>query len=339
MKGIALFMKYEQKEQFKISIIIPVYNVKKYLSICLDSVIEQTYRELEIILIDDGSTDGSSEICDEYSKKDDRIIVRHQKNAGVSNARNNGLKIASGSLIAFVDSDDFIENDMYTKMCSEIQRSNAEIVICGHNTTSTSGENYSVFYRNCSLSNFEAIRILIEDKVIRNQLWSMLFQKNLFEGISFPENKIYEDVRTIFKLFLKAKKINIIQEALYNYRYIENSLSHTKSISSSLDFLEALDEQQKGVCSVYENLYGLCKLRKIEYCLRQIELTNQTNEVLKIETRKTFKKIAFIELLQVMKWSIVYKKGFDYIRLYKISFKVVNYMIFNKRIKLFGYFR
>ena len=114
-----------------ISIIIPVYNVEKYLNKCLNSVIEQTYKNIEVILIDDGSTDNSGKICDEYAKNDIRIKIIHQQNGGVSTARNNGLEHATGKYITFVDSDDYIEKEMIETMAKKIMKKNADIVICG----------------------------------------------------------------------------------------------------------------------------------------------------------------------------------------------------------------
>ena len=115
----------------KISVIVPVYNVERYLKRCIESIINQTYKDLEIILVDDGSTDSSGNICDEYKKIDKRISVIHKKNGGLSDARNEGLKVVTGTYIAFVDSDDFLDLDMYEYMQKNIEKENADIVICG----------------------------------------------------------------------------------------------------------------------------------------------------------------------------------------------------------------
>ena len=115
----------------KISIIVPIYNVKKYIQQCVESLINQTYKNLEIILIDDGSTDGCGELCDEFGKKDQRIHVIHKQNGGLSDARNKGIDVASGDYIGFVDSDDWISHNMYEKMLSSLKSVNADIAVCG----------------------------------------------------------------------------------------------------------------------------------------------------------------------------------------------------------------
>lgn len=132
----------------KVSVIVPVYNVENYIRKCLDSIISQTLKDIEIILVDDGSEDNSGKICDEYAEKDSRIIVIHQKNNGLSNARNTGLNIASGEYIGFVDSDDYIKSEMYSEMYQTAEKTDADMVLCNYsydtNGNITENKNFMV---------------------------------------------------------------------------------------------------------------------------------------------------------------------------------------------------
>lgn len=255
-------------ESMKISIIVPIYNAEIYLQECINTIIGQTYRNIEIILVDDGSTDRSPEICDEFANMDHRIVVVHQKNSGVAIARNTGLKCVTGEVIAFIDSDDFINTKMYEKMINIMVSTQADIVICGYYTGANSNEALYENYHDCTLTSYEALQLLLEDRFVRNQLWSMIFKRDLFRDIEFPEKKVYEDVRIIYKLFLNSRKISIIQDNLYFYRYLETSLSHEVNIGRGLDLLVAFKEQQQGVGKVYPDLEGICMIRQMEYCLK-----------------------------------------------------------------------
>lgn len=174
-----------------ISIIVPVYNVKDYLEKCLQSICVQTYKNLEIILIDDGSSDGSGELCDLFAQRDGRIKVIHQTNAGQSAARNRGLAVAQGEFLGFVDSDDWIEPDMYEFLYHLLKENGADISICSHYRDKgkksvakySSGEQF-VFTRD------EGIRALVVDRRIRNYVWDKLYKRRLFSGITFPLNRI-----------------------------------------------------------------------------------------------------------------------------------------------------
>lgn len=198
-----------------ISIIVPVYNVKDYLSKCLQSICGQTYKNLEIILIDDGSSDGSGELCDLFAQRDGRIKVIHQANAGQSAARNRGLAVAQGEFLGFVDSDDWIEPDMYEFLYCLLKENEADISICSHCRDKdgrsvakyASGKQF-VFTRD------EGIRALAVDKHIRNYVWDKLYKRCLFSDIAFPLNRIFEDIAISYQVFYKAE--NIVCEIFLN---------------------------------------------------------------------------------------------------------------------------
>ncbi len=214
-------------KQILITVIIPVYNVERYLRKCLDSIINQTYQELEIIVVDDGSKDSSGNICDEYASKDSRIKVIHKKNGGLSSARNAGLEIATGDYVMFVDSDDFVEPD-FCKIPLELALAKeADIVSFGFNKITKEG-NVATIKTNSPryILPEEGIKelILVKDHIY-NFAWNKLYKLSLFNGIRYPFGKTYEDQATTYLLFDKANKIYVDDALLYNYIFRSDSIS------------------------------------------------------------------------------------------------------------------
>lgn len=212
-----------------ISVIVPVYNVEKYLNKCLDSILCQSYSELEILLVDDGSTDRSGALCDRYAKKDSRVQVYHKKHDGASEARNFGLRHVTGEYVAFVDGDDFIDEDMYEELLRGMDNE-TDIVTCGINNLfpATMHIRNSVSYKThtySEYSNYEAVRELFLSKVISFSSCDKLFRKHLFDGIHYPKGKICEDLPVVYRLVTKSKKVVNIGKAKYNYIYRANSVS------------------------------------------------------------------------------------------------------------------
>lgn len=210
-----------------ITVIIPVYNVEKYLRKCLDSIINQTYYHLEIIIVDDGSKDSSGQICDEYVSKDSRIKVIHKKNGGLSSARNAGLDIASGDYVMFVDSDDFVELDFCRKALSVSLEKEADIVSFGYYEVLENGAQRIIKTNNPRyVSSAVGIKELIVKKdKIYNLAWNKLYKAVLFENIRYPLGKTYEDQATTYLLFHKANRIYVDDSVLYNYIFRSNSIS------------------------------------------------------------------------------------------------------------------
>ena len=231
-----------------ISVIVPVYNVEKYLSRCLDSIINQTYKNLEIILIDDGSPDNSGKICDEYAKQDSRIKVIHKENGGVSSARNVGLENATGDYITFVDSDDWIEVDMYECMLAQNQDVNYDIIKCSHIFEYVNKKTNSDFiYKNSILiekeqEKEEFIELVLEGKVMPS-LWSMLIKRNKINELSLEFNEsliIGEDFIFTLELFFFVNSIYIYNKHLYHYFIHEESAmnSATKNLKNARNLIE-----------------------------------------------------------------------------------------------------
>lgn len=213
-----------------ISIIVPVWNVDQFLEKCLDSLLCQTYDNLQIILVDDGSPDASGQICDIYAKKDRRIEVIHQENAGVCNARNTALKHVKGDYIGFVDPDDWAAPDMFEYLLQGIEREKADIACC-HYYRVTQGEE---IYSQCDGIDYvytkeEAVEELINRFLIRNVFWNKLFKAELFRDIVFPEGVIYEGTVMIYQLLLRAEKVIMLGQP--KYYYVDNPKSYINSDS------------------------------------------------------------------------------------------------------------
>ena len=172
-----------------ISVIVPVYNVEPYLGKCLDSIVNQTYRDLEILVIDDGYTDRCKVICDEYKNRDERIRVFHTENRGLSAARNIGLNEANGEWIGFVDSDDWIESDMFETLVKKAEKSSSDIVECGV-FREYSDRTEKNMKRTFDLSGVETIHALIRGEIF-NTVWNKLWHRKTWEGIRFPEGRVY----------------------------------------------------------------------------------------------------------------------------------------------------
>ncbi|MFA5323011.1 MAG: glycosyltransferase family 2 protein [Smithella sp.] len=218
-----------------ISIIVPVYKTEPYLHRCLDSVVNQTHKNLEIILVDDGSPDNCGKICDEYEVLDPRIKVIHQQNAGLSAARNAALKMASGEYIGFVDSDDWIAADMFEILYGGVAKYEAQIAICGYYYVNVN--NYrEVKEKDTTLYNRkDALHHLILNETFTNHVWNKLFKKELFEGVYFPPGRTFEDIATTYKLFEKAEKIVFLNSSKYYYLQRDNSIIGAKTIKSEAD--------------------------------------------------------------------------------------------------------
>lgn len=211
-----------------ISVIVPVYNVEQYLDRCVNSIIHQTYRDLEIILVDDGSPDQCPQMCDEWSKKDNRIKVIHKKNGGLSSARNAGLDIASGDYIAFVDSDDYIDNQMLELMLDAAERNNAPVVCCGRIrvTTSTKVEMFTLPQEKI-FTGEEAIKEIFLSRAVEEAAWDKLYRAEIFANRRFPLGEINEDIVQTINILGSCDRIVHVGRALYYY--CENYGSITKS--------------------------------------------------------------------------------------------------------------
>ena len=224
-----------------ISIIIPVYKVEKYLEKCIESVLKQSYTNLQIILVDDGSPDNCGKICDEYAKKDSRIEVIHKVNGGLSDARNVGISKAKGRYIGFVDSDDYIKEDMYEILLNLIKKYDADVSIC--NLYDVIDGNECIRNKENGIREYSRLDILKEvllDKNIQSYAWNKLYEKELFDEIKYPIGKKYEDIGTTFYVFEKCNKIVVTSEPEYYYLKRSDSLVNNVTESTVLDYTEII---------------------------------------------------------------------------------------------------
>lgn len=224
-----------------ISVIVPIYNVEKYLENCIESIIEQSYEKLEVILVDDGSTDNCPNICDKYSKKDKRITVIHQENRGLSSARNSGIDIANGKYLVFIDSDDAVEKDMILKMYNKLKEDESDLVICNYRIIDEIGK----FGESNSISSGVWSKSDFWENYYSNQLvfcvvaWNKLYKSEVFDSLRYPVGKYHEDEFVIDKIIETCNKISILNDSLYLYRIRKASIMSQAYSYSSLDRTEA----------------------------------------------------------------------------------------------------
>ena len=233
-----------------LSIIIPIYNVEKYLEETLKTVLAQTFNDFELILVDDGSTDGSGEICDKYAEKDSRIKVIHKENNGVSEARNTGVAAAKGEYIGFVDSDDIIEPCMFELMINAAKEYECEIVKCEHDRDN------KLSYNEYTIIEGDNFEVNTGEKVVRDifiktsarctnilALWSKIYKRELFKGIIFPPGRVYEDEARTYQILLKAKRVGELDLPLYHYVKRDNSIITGIAVHKCLDKAWALKDR------------------------------------------------------------------------------------------------
>lgn len=226
-----------------VSVIVPVYNVEQYLNKCVDSIINQTYSNIEIILVDDGSTDNSGKICDKYALNDKRVKVIHKSNGGLSDARNRGIDVSGGKYLAFIDSDDWIEPDMIEKMYNNAIENNADISVC----------QYEIVYSREAVINNKSDRIFVykgtdivlamyKDAVFASHACNKIYKRKLFDGIRYPVGKLYEDQYTTYKLLWKSKRLVYTEEKYYYYYMRSDSIVNRVFDEKNLDVLYATEE-------------------------------------------------------------------------------------------------
>lgn len=239
-----------------VSIIVPIYNVDRYLDECIHSIVNQTYRNLEIILINDGSKDKSYDICKKYANLDNRIILIDKENGGSASAKNYGLKIATGDYIAFVDSDDFIENDMIEYMVEQIVKTNVDIIQCEFvNLYKDSNHVNQSQIETKILSSQEFLRLfLIEWK--NSLFWNKLFKKEVIENLYFQEGRCIDDEFFTYKCVINSTNIAVSNKIVYNYRMRKSSVMRSETSQRQIlrDRIDYLIERYEIITSIYKEL-------------------------------------------------------------------------------------
>lgn len=254
----------------KVSVIVPVYNQEKRLHRCMDSLVNQTLDDMELIVINDGSTDKSLKILNEYKEKyPEKIKLITRENKGISATRNEGLSIAKGKYVGFVDSDDYVELDMYEKLYNKIEQEKCDIVIC----------NYKMFYENCDEIIYQNLNLKFDKTNLENMPelvnkidfspWNKIYKRKLWNGVKYPLNTKYEDLEAVLKVFAKAKEISYVEDYLYNY--LQNPKGETSTVDNRVyDIYKILTNLKK----TFDNVSAKLKKEYKELCVSKIFIYN-----------------------------------------------------------------
>lgn len=258
-----------------ISVVVPVYKVEPYLEKCVESILAQTYSNLEVILVDDGSPDNCGKICDQLQQKDPRIVVIHKSNGGLSSARNAGIEIAHGEYIGFVDSDDSIEPDMYEKLYQAIQSDETELAVCAVNYVYEDGKILTKpgLGKNATFNFHEAMIEMNLHRLFDMATWSKLYHRDLFEGLRFPMGKLSEDYYVMFRILDRAQKISYVDAYCYNYLQRKNSVTRSSKINhdheyAALEQMEYLEEKYPEMNIIGHVAYASAALTVYDFYLK-----------------------------------------------------------------------
>lgn len=239
-----------------VSVIVPVYKTEKFLDHCIQSIVRQTYSNLEIILVDDGSPDQCPEICNLWKEKDDRIIVFHQTNAGGGQARNLALDNANGEFVIFIDSDDYIAPFMIEFLYKQFQEE-IDIVECGYCITEDEDAKFDEENESYTWKLFnaeEAIRENIKDRIFRQLIWNKMYRKKVVGDVRFPEQKSIDDEFWTYRVLGNARKLIYTNKVLYAYRQQENSVMHSLNSSKRFQAIEAKIQRHEYICQCMPTL-------------------------------------------------------------------------------------
>ena len=230
-----------------ISVIVPIYNVEKYLDRCIESIVNQTYKNLEIILVDDGSPDNCPAMCDDWAKKDNRIKVIHKENGGLSDARNAGLDVFKGDWVLFVDSDDTIEADMAGDLLLAAITNNTQIAMCGMNICYEDGSSrpYVVSLKSEVISSELYLEHLYDCRGCFVVACNKIYNRSLFDTYRFKKGILFEDAEVIYRIVHEAKAVSVLKKAYYNYFQISNSISRSSFNVKKLSIVDTMLEQKK----------------------------------------------------------------------------------------------
>lgn len=263
----------------KLSVIVPVYKVEPYIHKCVDSILNQTYTNLEVILVDDGSPDNCGKICDEYAEKDSRVKVIHKKNGGLSDARNAGIDIAAGDIIGFIDSDDYIEPYMYQEMIDYMQLNNLDIVCADTNQVKENKIKYKPRYKENKIWEKNEALYEILNGSLDNSAVNKIYKRRVISNIRFPKGRVYEDVATTYQFIYNADKIGYLSKPYYYYIKRSGSIVATGFNSKSrydcfVGYLERLDFAEKHKLPCIE----ACRKQALETALATLTAFYANNE-------------------------------------------------------------
>ena len=273
-----------QEKKPLISVIVPIFQMEKYLDKCISSIIAQSYDNLEIILVDDGSDDNSPAICDKYQAEDSRVKVIHKKNGGLSQARNYGLRVATGNFIGFVDSDDWIEPNMYELLLSALLDTGADIAVCNFKyefQKATTIPKVKDSARIQLYSSEEALRMIIKwSGFIRTVVWNKLYKRSILDKLKFPNGKLYEDNLWTAQAIGNAKSIVCINIHLYHYLIRADSLSHNGNlvIKGTLDKIEMQEQRLAFLHEHYPTLEKIAIVSLLNILFRKYMIISENGD-------------------------------------------------------------
>lgn len=303
-------MKKECEEK-KLSVVVIIYKVEKYLNKCIESIVNQTYKNLEIILVDDESPDNCPKMCDEWAKKDSRIKVLHKKNGGVSDARNKGMELVTGDYLAFVDADDYLSVDMYKTLIDLLEKNDADMSACRDSQFNeeeeakftTDGKEVVFNDSNDALNN-----MLSKDNIILVNVWNKVYKKELYNGIIFPYGESAQDVSTTHLIIMRAKKIAVTTSKLYGYLQRKDGAVKSCTKKYAIDCITAYNRRYndlKDNKEVIEQL-NISMAKSIYLCFVQLAMVGDKelyDSELIIDEYKLLKKI--VSLNNVKKYIAV----------------------------------
>lgn len=317
-----------------ISVIIPFFNVKPFFNDCLKSVISQTYKNLEIILVNDGSNDGSLDIANSYLNLDTRVKLINQENKGISAARNTGIKNATGEYLTFIDSDDFVSESYIHHLYEILEKNQCLVSIGAHYIYRNDKEIiFKGFSNDRLLLTKEVIQEILLDKNCDLSLWGKLYKATLFMDITFPEGKLFEDTAVTYKILLKCKTIICSSQANYYYRKRKNSITTSESFLKKMDLINFTKQMTEEIKKIYPDMFQFCKkrlvwayfstLNQLYKCKNAIELSqeetnivtflkNNAKDIIKNKVFSKQEKMAIILLLINKRlYSFVYKTFYN----------------------------
>lgn len=268
----------------KVTVIVPIYNVENYLARCIDSIINQLYKNLEIILVDDGSKDHCKELCDEYKNRDERIKVIHKENGGLSSARNAALDIMTGDYVTFIDSDDFITEDYVEKLLGLIKKYDCEIAVCDENrfvekegVIEWKGSPYKKIENDICQTAEEGLETYMKQILYDASACMKLYKSKLFEGVRYPEGCNYEDIGTTYKLYCKVEKTAFTPTQMYCYFQREGSILHARNYEklrqNIRDGIKMTESQREYVVNRFPGLQNAADCRCFSMYCRAIGLS------------------------------------------------------------------
>lgn len=252
-----------------VSVIVPIYNVEKYIRRCVNSILNQTYTDIEIILVDDGSPDNCPQICDDYSKIDSRIKVIHKKNGGLSDARNAGMAVAKGQYISFIDSDDYVSNDFIKTLLDTMISEDSDIVECSivkfyeDNHFGTYNDDFKI----TSFSTVDGLSALIAEKPFHQYVWNKLYKRDLALDIPYAVGKLNEDEFWTYQVFGRASRITRINKTMYYYFQRSSSIMGNNYNIKRLDALEGKLNRQKYIEDTFPTLTKQAKIDLFSSCM------------------------------------------------------------------------